>query len=180
MTIKEIEQICDNVRKKYNILVPIDDGYELAYQMKGHVREDASLPKETVGIIKKYKESFWITLSSSLSETQKKIAIAQLIGVFCLYTPFINKDKDWEDFSTDSIDLTHEKLLNGLYFAKEILMPRYLYEPYFCENISITHKVNLRVLSNIFNVPIELVRERGIDLNMIIPKIPDIKTPSSL
>ena len=94
MTIKEIEQICDKARKKFNILVPIDDGYELAYQMTGHVREDFNLPKNTVGTIKKYKESFWIVLSSELSEIQKKIAIAQLIGVFCLYTPFMNKGKD--------------------------------------------------------------------------------------
>lgn len=175
MTIKEIEQICDKARKKFNILVPIDDGYELAYQMTGHIREDFNLPKNTVGTIKKYKESFWIVLSSELSEIQKKIAIAQLIGVFCLYTPFMNKGKDWDEFLEEPIELTNEKLLNGLYFAKEILMPRYLYEPYFCENISITHKVNLRVLSNIFNVPVELVRERGIDLNMIIPKVPEIK-----
>lgn len=172
MTLAEIERTCDKIRKKYNIVVPIDDGYELAYKMNGHVRESKDMPEEEVGLIRKYRDSFWITLNGNLTEVSKKIIIAQLIGVFCLYTPFNNDPEAWEKCPEINIKITDDMMVNGLYFAKEILMPKYLFTPYFCENITIAHKINLRTLADIFNVPVELVRERGIDLNMIVPRVP--------
>ena len=170
MTIEEIELCCDNVRKKYNIIVPFEDGYELVYKMNGHIRESTEISDDCVGVIKKYNQSFWITLNANISEDCKKVAIAQLIGILCLYTPYENDEEMWNKYPEMNLEITEEMLENGLYFAKELLMPKYLFEVYFCENITIAHKINLKILANIFNVPVGLVRSRGIDLKMIVPK----------
>lgn len=170
MTLNEIELMCDKLRKKYNIIVPFDDGYEIAYAMHGHVREDSLLTDEQIGSIRKYNDSFWITINPKINEHGKKIIISQLIGILCLYTPFLTNQDEWNKYPTTEIDFNNDMLLNGYFFAKELLMPKYLFYNYFCKNITATRKINMRVMANIFKLPIELVKERSLDLKLIVAK----------
>lgn len=165
---ENIAELCDEYRKKYNVIVPIDDPYELVYLVGGHIREKTDMG-ETVGDIKRYGNTFWITLNADLDDSCKVIAIAQMIGVLCLYTPYLKNEEEWMKYPEINIKITEEMASKSYKFAKELLMPGYLFLRVFYANI-INNRINLKVLAKIFNLPLYFIKERCIDLGTIKDK----------
>lgn len=161
-----IEKTCRNFMDKYNINTPVSNCYELVEKMGGHITKEF-IEDDALGFIEKYNDSFLIILNKDLDEPYDRIAIAQLIGIICLYTPYERNHEAWKDYSQEIV-IDNKMFEDGLYFAKELFMPRCEFTAEFCKHITLTHKINLNCLVKIFNVPMGLVRERCADLKLIV------------
>ncbi len=161
---KKIIQMCEEYRSKHDIVVPFEESYELVYMAKGHIRESNRIKADLIGNVKKYKgDSFWITLNSKIPESFKIIAIATLIGCIYMYSDY---DKTESKTSGRSLKLTDEMLADGHIFAKELLLPDYVFINTIMDMLD-GDKIDLADVAKYFNLPVQFVKERAIDLQLI-------------
>lgn len=171
MDIEKIKKMSTEYRKKHNIIVPFDDAYELVYRVKGHVRESNKIKDDSIGSIRKYgSNSFWITLNSKIPEPYKIVAEATLIGCLYLHTNY-DKGTNKTTSINKTLSITNEMFMEGHIFAKEILMPEYLFVHYFSSHIE-NGTINLMYLAQDFKLPVPIIKERALDLNLIKESVP--------
>lgn len=163
-----IQEMAEEVRKVYQISVPIQNIFEDVRKIGGNVVLDPFLDMGESELRKTGKECFEITVPSLDSIELMNFSIAQELGHLFLHMRFQTDRQIWDRID----DYFHFRTRNpdSIFQAKEFayafLMPQPLFKKVM-EQYTEGTLVNTREIARYFSVPIDAAVNRGVELGYL-------------
>lgn len=157
-----IETIAAVFRDAYHIESPVLDFQDIVHRIGGNIFESKSPePFSDCTVRKNGKKGFTLQVNSTLSDEQKKLALAMALGHLVLNMGFGIDEELWEKQNYDSFALRDmEKDTKENAFALSLLMPKEEFDKVVSEKEN-DGMVSPDDIAEHFKVPVYAVISRG-------------------
>lgn len=165
----KINDFADIVRDEFNISTPIQDMKEIVERIGGSIEETEVLPRLADGRLKRYGDSFIITVPKSQPEVRKRFSIAHELGHLFLHMGFMIDKEIWEENKNDEYfrEDDGELEFQAHEFASALLMPKKEFLDKMASSYMGNNKYDMNSVASYFNVPLEAAINRGRWLNLL-------------
>lgn len=164
-TRRMINSLAEDILNVYDISVPIQNIGDIVEILGGTIQKETSFSD---GAVEKEGDGFRIIVSPYQDEKRERFTIAHELGHLFLHMGYKTSQKLWEEqenglnYRIENI----EKEYQANEFASAFLMPTLEYLS-ILKKIIENNKVNTLKIANYFNVPVNVVINRGINLRYL-------------
>lgn len=164
-----INDLAEKILATYHIPTPISDIYSVVKTLGGKIVEMDALDDLYDGVVRKVNNTeFEIAVAKHQNPEDKKFAIACRLGHLFLHMGFQINENLWrgQDMAHFRGFVNYHKCCEANEFARALLMPRTLFKEAVADNTSDDRIVNIEAVANIFNVSVEMAKERAYSLGI--------------
>lgn len=169
-TINFIERLANEIRKVYNIEIPIKDIDEVVRRLDGKIEyiDDNCFSDFFDGAIKIIDENSFLIRTPINNIERKNFTIAHQIGHLFLHMGYIILPEVWSKGDRTKFHKFNDMELEyqAHRFARAFLMPKDKYIEKIKE-CSSNGRINIKEVARYFNVSLQVATNRGIDLGKI-------------
>lgn len=166
-----INLVAQEVRKVFDISVPIENIDEVVNRMGGVIESTNDMPANMEGYIRKNSsgDGFIIYVSDDQIPARRIFTIAHELGHLFLHMGYMINQEKWKDCGDEPIyrrgeNSTIEYQANE--FAAAFLMPEELYREQV-EKHTNDNRINIQAIAEYFNVSVSAATYRGKYLGML-------------